>query len=102
MTVSFNRRNVPVISPLQNQMLDMINDIQAKKLFDKHEKMIERVGGGRGVLAVVAFDFRTRLVDDAWRQHRSAAWLELQSSAEERRIYNKFYERFVAVVPNTE
>jgi hypothetical protein len=31
MTIGFNRGNHPVVSPLHNQMLDTINDIQAKK-----------------------------------------------------------------------
>jgi hypothetical protein len=73
-----------------------------KKLFDKNEDMIERIGGGKGVLAVVAFDFRTRLIGNSWRQHRSAAWLELQNRDHERQIYRAFYEAFVAVLPNTE
>ena len=101
-TIGFNRKNFPVISPSQNQLLDWINDFQAKQLFDAHEVSIERHGGGKGVLAAVAFDFRTRLIDGAWRQHRSAHWLELQNSVEENRLYKSFYDRFIAVVPNIE
>jgi hypothetical protein len=102
MTIGFNRGNHPVVSPLHNQMLDLINETQARQFIDEREDMIERVGGGKGVLAVVAFDFRTRLLDGAWRQHRSTIWLELQNSDKERRIFQTFYDRFVAVVPNVE
>lgn len=101
-SIGFNRKNYPVLSQSQNQTLDWINDFQAKQLFDAHEDSIERHGGGKGVLAVVAFDFRTRLVDGAYRQHRSAHWLELQNSGEENRLYETFYDRFIAVVPNIE
>ena len=102
LSIGFNRDNQPVVSPIHNQMLDVINDAQARSLFDALEHMIERVGRGKGVLGVVAFDFRTRLVDGAWRQHRSAIWLELENSESECQLFQSFYDRFTAVLPNVE
>jgi hypothetical protein len=99
-SIGFNRRNSPVISPLHNQMLDKITDATTNHFFDKHERLIAKTCKGHGVLGVVVFDFRTRVQDNQWCQHRSAMWLDLSENERERRLYQEFHDRFNSVTPN--
>lgn len=100
LSMAFNRSNSPVISPKHNQMLDMINEAQANQFFDEHDRLITKCCLGRGVLGVVLFDFRTRVMKNQWCQDRFAMWMELIQTEADKCIYQDFYDRFIAVMPN--
>lgn len=100
MSIGFNRTNAPVVSPLHNQMLDMINETQANQFIDQHEKLIAKYCLGKGILGIVVFDFRNRVIKEQWGQHRFAMWTPIDGNDDENRVYQEFYELFCSVMPN--
>jgi hypothetical protein len=99
MAIAWNPKNVPMISPLWNQMFDHICDLRCQDFFDKRRDLIIEHGMGKGVVGVVAFDFRTRYVGH-WHQHRTADWFDMEGPADERQLFQSFYDGFCAVIPN--
>jgi hypothetical protein len=102
MSFAWNRSNMPVISRVQMQLLPLILQLQSHQFFDKHAKDIYRWVEGKGVLAVVVFNFRIRLsMDNEWGLEGMMTWLDTsQGNDEAKQKYMIFYEQFLRGVPN--
>ena len=99
MAIAWNPKNVPMVSPLWNQMFDQTCDLRCKDFFDKRKVLIVEHGFGKGVVGVVAFDFRTRYVGH-WEQHRTADWFDMEGAEDEHQLFQTFYDGFCSVIPN--
>ncbi len=104
LSLAGNPKNIPIISRLQSQMYVTISVLKATQLFDRHHKDIYRWVQGRGVLAVLTFEFSIRLCEDnQWGLEGMSAWLETTEDDEHAKAdYRLFYDRFLAGVPNLE
>ena len=64
LSLAWNRKNAPVTSQLHSQLLVDVMRQRAWKLFNDHREDIYEWVADQGVLAVVAFDFATRVVPE--------------------------------------
>ena len=102
LSLAWNRSNAPIISRIQSQMYLMILEAQGRQFFDKHHEDIYRWIAGKGVLAVVAFNFRIRLrQEDHWGLDGMTTWLSTTGGDEQAQPdYRKFYDGFWKGIPN--
>jgi hypothetical protein len=102
LSLAWNPKNVPIVSPLESQMYDTISVLQGEQLFDKYHEDIYRWVGGQHVLAVLVFDFRIRLRPNSqWGLDGMSTWLDATKDDEQaKREYKLFYDRFLTGVPN--
>ena len=104
LSLAWNPKNTPIISRLQSQMYVPISVLRANQLFDRYHTDICRWVKGRGVLAVLVFDFSIRLgPDNQWGLDGMSTWLETTQDDEQAKAdYGLFYDRFLRGVPNLE
>ncbi len=102
LSLAWNRKNLPIISRLHSQMYVPISVAQARQLFDKYHEDIYRWVRGKGVLAVLVFDFRIRLrPENRWGLDGMSTWLDTTQDDEQGKLeYKLFYDGFLAGVPN--
>lgn len=83
LSLAWNPKNMPIISPLQSQMCETISVLKAKHLFDRYRTDIYQWVKGHGVLAVVVFEFSIRLrQDNQWELYGMSTWLETNQGTE--------------------
>jgi hypothetical protein len=101
----WNRKNAPVLSLLQGQLLPVIMQTRARQFFDEHRQDIHRLVADRRVLAVLTFDFATRVLPDgkSWGHEGMMSW-EKTTPDQDRadRELDTFYEEFMKGVPNVQ
>lgn len=85
---------------IHSAVIDMKLEAQTRQFFDRHKAWIKERCTGKGVLAVVVFNFMMRLREDKWRPHRHAMWFDLPQTQNESRVYESFKKRFYSVTPN--
>lgn len=100
MSLAWNRQNRPIIGAIHNAFINTRLDDQTTRFFDRHRAWIEERCTGKGVLAVVVFNFVMRLREDKWRPHRHAMWFNLPQTQSECLVYESFKTRFCSVTPN--
>lgn len=73
-----------------------------RQFFDEHHRDIYRWVAGKGVLAVVVFDFRIRLrADDTWGLEGMTCWLSTaQDDEQANRNFKVFNTGFLKGIPN--
>jgi hypothetical protein len=100
MSLAWNERNRPITGSIHNAFIDMKLDAQVRQFFDRHKGWIEERCIGKGVLAVVVFNFVMRLREDKWRPHRHAMWFAMPQTQKERELCESFRTQFCSVTPN--
>jgi hypothetical protein len=100
MSLAWNEQNRPVMGSIHNAFIDMKLEAQSRQFVERHKAWIEVRGAGKGVLAVVIFNFLTRLQEDKWRPHRNTFWFDLPKTEDENRLCEFFRARFCSVIPN--
>lgn len=100
MSLAWNEQNRPIMGSIHNAIFNMKLDAQTRQFFDRHKLWIEDRCTGKGVLAVVVFNFMIRLIEDKWCPHRHATWCDLPQTQDESRVYESFKTRFCSVTPN--
>ena len=68
---------------VHNALIDMKLEAQTRQFFDRHKAWIEERSTGKGVLAVVVFNFMMRLREDKWCPHRHSMWFDLPQTQNE-------------------
>jgi hypothetical protein len=101
LSISRNRDNQPIISPLQSQLFEAYANEQNRRLFEEREQEIYRWVEGKGVRAVLVFDFRIRLRPDRqWGLDGTMCWLPtVHDNEQANREYTSFREGFCRGVP---
>lgn len=101
LSLAWNRKNAPVTSQLHSQMLVDIMHQRAWKLFNDHRQDIYEWVADQGVLAVVAFDFATRVVpEQKWAHEELMTLFETTHKDEQAvRLFRAFNEGFLRGFP---
>jgi len=100
MSLAWNEHNCPIIEPIHNALLDMKLEAQGRQFFHRHKAWIEERCIGKGILALLVFNFVMRLREGKWRPHRHAVWFDLPQTQKESRLYESFKRKFCSVTPN--